>query len=85
MEEWSILGNIFHYVQYDRYPRNFYDLDIKTVHQKSYKKLYSKDDRQSIELDFGDTPEKLRGDYLDKYKGIQSEVINTTRFDENSD
>ena len=38
-----------------------------------------------IELDFGDTPEKLKGEYLDMYKGIQSEVISTTRFDENSD
>ena len=38
-----------------------------------------------MESDFGDTPEKYRGDYLDMYKGIQSEVINTTRFKENSD
>ena len=37
-----------------------------------------------LELDFGDTPEKLKV-YLDMYKGIQSEVISTTRFDENSD
>ena len=38
-------------------------------------------------MDFGDTPEKLKGDYLDMYeaiKGIQSEMISTTRFDENS-
>ena len=43
------------------------------------------EDRQILELDFGNTPEKLRGDYLNKYKGIQSEVIHTTRFDESSD
>ena len=30
-------------------------------------------------------PEKLTGDDLDMYKGIQSEVISTTRFDENLD
>ena len=34
---------------------------------------------------FGDTPEKLKGEYLDMYEGIQSEVRSTTRFDENSD
>ena len=38
-----------------------------------------------LELDIGDTPEKLKGEYLDMHKGIQSEVINTTGFDENSD
>ena len=38
-----------------------------------------------LELDFGNTPEKLKGEYLDMYKGIQSEVIITTRFNENSD
>ena len=30
-------------------------------------------------------PEMLKGEYLDMYEGIQSEVISTTRFDENSD
>ena len=64
----------------------FYNLDIKTVDQKSQKKIYGKEEeRQILELDFCNIPEKLRGDYLDMYKGIQSEVINTTRFDENSD
>ena len=33
----------------------------------------------------GNTPEKLEGEYLDMYEGIQSEVISTPRFDENSD
>ena len=30
-------------------------------------------------------PEKLKGEYLDMYEGIQSEEISTTRFEENSD
>ena len=30
-------------------------------------------------------PEKLREEYLDIYDGIQSEILSTTRFDENSD
>ena len=66
-------GNVVNYVQYDGHPRNFYDLNVK------------EEDRQILELDFGNTPEKLKGDYLDMYEGIQSEVISTTRFDENSD
>ena len=28
-----------------------------------------------LELDFGQTPEKLKGEYLDMYEGIQSDVI----------
>ena len=38
-----------------------------------------------LELDFGHTPDKLREEYLDVYEGIQSEILSTTRFDENSD
>ena len=38
-----------------------------------------------LELDFGDTLEKLKEEYLDVYEGIQSEILSTTRFHENSD
>ena len=38
-----------------------------------------------LELDFDDSPEKLKGQYLDMYERIKSEVIITTRFDETSD
>ena len=38
-----------------------------------------------LELDFGDTLEKLKGKYLDVYEGIQSEILSATRFDENLD
>ena len=37
-----------------------------------------------LELDFGDTPEKFKGEYLDMYEGIKSKILSTTRFDENS-
>ena len=36
-----------------------------------------------LELDLGDTSEKLKGEYLDIYEGIQSEILSTTRFGEN--
>ena len=38
-----------------------------------------------IELDFIPTQSILKEEYLDVYEGIQSEILNTTRFDENSD
>ena len=65
-----------------------FDLDVKTIDQNSLKKIYDKfkeEERQILELNFSDTPEKLKGDYLDMYEGIQSEKISTSRFDENSD
>ena len=31
-----------------------------------------------LDLDFGDTLEKLKREYLDVYKGIQSEILSTT-------
>ena len=38
-----------------------------------------------LELDFGQTLDILREEYLDVYEGIQPEILNTTRFEENSD
>ena len=38
-----------------------------------------------VELDFGHTPNKLKEEYLDVHKAIQSEILSTTRFDKNSD
>ena len=38
-----------------------------------------------LELDFGDTLEQLKEEYLDVYKGNQPEILSTTRFDKNSD
>ena len=37
------------------------------------------------ELDFGPKLHTLREEYLDVYEGIQSEIVNTTRLEENSD
>ena len=38
--------------------------------------------RDVIVLDFGLTLSILRKEYLDVYRGIQSEILSTTRFDE---
>ena len=36
-------------------------------------------------IDFSGVPEKLKSDYLGVYDGINAEVINTNRFDEDTD
>ena len=45
----------------------------------------TKEERETIEVDFGVMPQILHKEYLDVYEGIQSETVNTTRFDENFD
>ena len=37
-----------------------------------------------LELDFGEKPEKFKEEYLDVY-GVQSEILSTSRYDENLD
>ena len=84
MEQWSILCNTLNYIQYDSHPKNYHSLGISAVN-KCGKNQGTKDKRDIIELDFGPTPDILKEKYLDMYEGIQSEIFNTTRFDENSD
>ena len=42
------------------------------------------EERDTLELDFGQRPVILREEYLDVYEGIQSEILSTMRFDENT-
>ena len=45
---------------------------MRAVDQKKHKKIYDKEEeRHILELEFGDTPEKLKEGYLDMYEGIQ--------------
>ena len=74
------------YIHYDRHPTNLYNLNIRAVNKEKYKrKSIIEKEKQMLELDFGDTPEKLKEEYLDIYDKNQSEILSATRFDENSD
>ena len=84
MEQWSILSNTLTYIQYHRHPKNYHSLGFSAVN-KCGKNLCTKVERDILELDFGPTTDILREEYLDVYEGIQSEILNTTRFDKNSD
>ena len=81
-----ILSNIVNDVQYDQNPRDYYNLEAKALEQQNHRKIYDRlrEDRQVIVLDFGDAPDKLKGEYLDMYDRVRSEVLCTTKFDENS-
>ena len=55
-------------------------MNVENIRRNSYIK---EERRDMLELDFGHTSEKLKEEYLDVYKSIQSEILSTTRFDEN--
>ena len=70
-EQWSILSNVVNYIQYDRHPKNFHNLNISTVNKEKYKRKSNiEEERHVLELDFGNTPKKLKGEYLHVYEGI---------------
>ena len=72
-------------MEYVKHPKNFHNLNIRTVNKEKYKRNPKiVEQRQILDLDFGDTPEKLKREYLDIYEGIQSEILSTNRFHENS-
>ena len=55
MEQWLILSNVVNYVQYDRNPKDFYNLDIKAINQKNHRKIYDRlkeEDRQILRVRF---------------------------------
>ena len=62
MEQWSILSKVVNYIQYDRHPKNFHNLNIKAVSKEKYKieSNVESEERQMLELGFNNMPEKLK-------------------------
>ena len=84
MEQWSILSNVLNYIQHDRHHMLNQNLSIRAVN--TYKDISkTKEKRETTEVQCGVMPQILCKEYLDVYEGIQSEIVNTTRFNENSD
>ena len=83
MKQWSILSNILNYVQHGKFHSIRHTSDIRAVNK--YKHKLNTGDREFRELDFGTLPLKLHEEYIDVYKGIKSEIVRATRYDENSD
>ena len=82
MEQWSILSNVLKYVQHSKFNSMNHTLNVKPVNRY---KIQSEIGREFRELDFGTVPQNLQEEYLDVYEGIQSDVVSSNRFDENSD
>ena len=50
--------------------RIFYNLNITAVNKEKYKRNSNIEEEERQMLDSGDTPEKLKEEYLDVYEGI---------------
>ena len=82
MEQWSILNNLLNYVQHSKFNPMSHSLNIKPVNRY---KVKPNEEREFREVDFGTNSQNLQAEYLDVYEGIQSDIVSSSRFDENSD
>ena len=87
MEQWSILSNVINYVQYSKNVKNFHGMKIKPINNNKISKGTKNRniDESSLRVNLACTSDISMEEYLDKYEGVKSETLNTTRFDENSD
>ena len=87
MEQWSILSNVVNYVQYNKNPQNFHSIMIRPVKcNKVVKDAKGRNvDESLIEVNLVDNSDRLKEEYLDRYEGVKSKIVDTTRFDENLD
>ena len=87
MEQWSTLSNVINYVQYSKNPKDFYTMTVRPVNNKNFNKILKNKDKDyvSLRIDLSPILKRSKEEYLDRYEGIISEILNTTRFDENTD
>ena len=84
MEQWSILSNVINYVQHSRNPLNFHFVTVKPA--KLNKTVKIKDNSNTLpKVNLIESSGRSREEYLDRYDGVKTETVDTTRFDKNSD
>ena len=82
MEQWSILSNILNYIQYDKHPTNCHSMSVRPINKMKNKIKSRKDEQERpiSEIDFRDTSDRLKEEYLDGYEEVKLEILSTTRF-----
>ena len=81
MEQWSILSNLLNYMQHSKFNSMNHSLSVKLVNRYKTK---SNEEREFREVDFSTVLQSLQDEHLDVYDGIQSDIVSSSRFDENS-
>ena len=46
MEQWSILSSVVSYVQYDKQPKNFQNLNVSAINKDKYKRNLKLEEEQ---------------------------------------
>ena len=88
MEQWSILSNVINYVQYSKIPKNVHNVMTKPINTNNRINKKTKNentDESSLRVDLASISDELREEYLDRCERITSDILNTTRLDENAD
>ena len=58
------LGDVVKYIKHDKDPGTFQDLDIKASDYRNHKRLYDRlksKERQTLDIEFGSSPDRLKG------------------------
>ena len=86
IKHWSILSNVINHVQYSKNPKKFHSMTIKPAKlNKVVKNTKSRNTNESLlEVNLDNCLDRSKEEYLDRYEGVKSEIVDTTRFDENS-
>ena len=84
MEQWSILSNVINYVQHSRSPLNFHFVRIKPAKPNKMVKIKDKGETL-LKVNVIESSGRSREEYLNRYEGVKTEIVDTTRFDDNSD
>ena len=87
MKEWSILSDHVKYVMFDG-SETFKHLNIDQLNYRQDIDLYRElQDNELVNTDvnFGGSPDRLKAEYLDVYKGIYAKIVSSDRFDEDID
>ena len=74
-------------MQYSKNPKNFYTMSIKPINRSKNNvgRKRGEKERLTSEVSLVDTSDRLMEEHLDRYEWVKSEILNATRFDENSD
>ena len=85
MEQSSILSNVINYVQDSKNPKNFHAMSIKPMNKNKINvgRREGEKDRFTSQVSLVDISDRITEEYLDRYEGVKSEILNTTRFDKN--
>ena len=87
MKEWSILSDHVKYAMF-HWSETFNNLNIDQLNYRQDKDLYRElQDKELVNTDinFGSSPDRLKAEYLDVYKGIYAKIVSSDRFDKDTD